>query len=152
MNRIRLLREEVDMTQKELATRLGVKGGAVISKYESESNSLSAETLRSLSIIFGVSVDYILGLSDDRKKGTSFARPQMAWDALALVDGADMLSIDDRKLLFDCVKNPKLLNIVRKYQGLSGRDQKKADEYVDMLKVVEDTNSLNDSSQFKQNK
>lgn len=141
MNRIRSLREEADMTQKELAARLGVKGGAVVSKYENGVNPLPEDTLRLLSIIFGVSVDYILGLSDDRKKGTSLASPQLSWDALSLVEGADALSEEDRRIIFSCVKAPDLLAVVGKYTALSSRSQRKAVEYMDMLQIVEYSNA-----------
>lgn len=74
MNRIRVLREEAKMTQRDLASRLGVEP-AVVSKYENEKSGLSEGTLRMLALIFDVSVDYILGLSDERKKGTTYSVP-----------------------------------------------------------------------------
>lgn len=141
MNRIRSLRDDAHMTQKELAARLGVKGGAVVSKYESEANALSADTLRLLSLIFGVSVDYILGLSDDRKKGTSLASPQIAWDALALVESADALTEEERRLIVLCVKSPELLDALAKFRALPSRAQRKAVEYMDMLNIVEGSDS-----------
>lgn len=63
MNRIRLLRERAGMKQSELGKLLNVKDSA-ISKYETGKIPLTADTLTSLSEIFNVSVDYILGLSD----------------------------------------------------------------------------------------
>ena len=90
MNRIRALREEADMSQRELASRLGVKP-AVISKYENEKSGLSEGTLRMLALIFDVSVDYILGLSDERKKGTTYSAPHIA----ALLGSAGNLSEED---------------------------------------------------------
>ncbi len=63
MNRIRLLREKAGMKQSELGKMLNVKDAA-ISKYETGKIPLTADTLTSLSEIFNVSVDYILGLSD----------------------------------------------------------------------------------------
>ena len=65
MNRIRSLREERGWTQTELGRRLNVKDSAV-SKYETGRIPLTADTLRLLSKIFSVSVDYILGLSSSR--------------------------------------------------------------------------------------
>lgn len=77
MNRIKSLREEKGWTQTELGKLLNVKDSAV-SKYESERIPLTAETLRRLSEIFGVSVDYILGLSSVRNpEGTSYAKPKI---------------------------------------------------------------------------
>lgn len=113
----------------------------MVSKYENGVNPLPEDTLRLLSIIFGVSVDYILGLSDDRKKGTSLASPQLSWDALSLVEGADALSEEERRMIFSCVKAPELLAVVGKYMALSSRSQRKAVEYMDMLKIVECSNA-----------
>lgn len=40
-------------------------------------------------------------------------------------------------MIFSCVKSPELLEAVRKYMALSSRSQRKAVEYMDMLKIVE---------------
>lgn len=138
MNRIRSLREEAGMTQKELAVRLGAKGGAVVSKYENGINPLPEEVLRLLSIIFGVSVDYVLGLSDDRKRGTSLASPHIEWDALALVESADGLSEEERRALLACTKQPEALSLVNQYLGLSSRSRRRAIEYLNMLKLADE--------------
>lgn len=72
MNRIRLLREKAGMKQSELGKLLNVKDAA-ISKYETGKVPLTADTLTSLSEIFNVSVDYILGLSDASEDTPIFA-------------------------------------------------------------------------------
>ena len=97
MNRIAALRKENKMSQRELAARLGV-GVATVTKYESEDIRLTEDKLRMLSIIFDVSTDYILGLSDERKRGTTYATPLIA----SLLSKAGSLSEDDRKILVDC--------------------------------------------------
>ena len=67
-----MLRKEAGLSQKELAARLGVQP-SVVSKYENGGIQLQEDTLRQLVIIFdGVSADFILGLSDDRKHGYNF--------------------------------------------------------------------------------
>lgn len=63
MNRLKLLREKQNMKQSELGKLLNVKDAA-ISKYESGKVPLTADTLIELSKIFHVSIDYILGISD----------------------------------------------------------------------------------------
>jgi len=65
MNRIKALREEKGLTQLELGKLLSVQDSAV-SKYETEKIPLTDETLKLLSKIFGVSVDYIICLSSSR--------------------------------------------------------------------------------------
>lgn len=65
MNRIKLLREENNMTQQELADKLqGAK--STIAMYEKEDRKPSLEVLIKLSEIFNCSIDYILGKSDIR--------------------------------------------------------------------------------------
>lgn len=65
MNRIKLLREEKSMSQKELSIKLGVSEGS-ISLYENEGRKPSYEILLKLSEIFDCSIDYIVGKTDKR--------------------------------------------------------------------------------------
>lgn len=62
MNRIRELRERNSMTQAELGAMLNVKDAA-ISKYESGKVPLTADTIMQLCRIFGVTSDFLIGIS-----------------------------------------------------------------------------------------
>lgn len=65
MNRIKLLREELNMTQQELADKLdGAK--STVAMYEKGDRKPSMEVLLKLSEIFDCSIDYILGKSTIR--------------------------------------------------------------------------------------
>lgn len=65
MNRIKFLREELNMTQQELADKLdGAK--STVAMYEKGDRKPSMEILLKLSEIFNCSIDYILGKSDIR--------------------------------------------------------------------------------------
>lgn len=65
MNRIKLLREEFNMTQQELADKLdGAK--STIAMYEKGDRKPSLEILVKLSEIFDCSIDYILCKSNIR--------------------------------------------------------------------------------------
>ena len=70
MNRLKQLREQHGMKQSELGKLLNVKDAA-ISKYESEKIPLTGETLLSLSKIFNVSIDYILGCEKEIENDVS---------------------------------------------------------------------------------
>ncbi|NLC83773.1 MAG: helix-turn-helix transcriptional regulator, partial [Ruminococcaceae bacterium] len=59
-DRIRLLRIDRKLTQKELAQELGI-GYSTIQGYEQGLNKLSKRGLRLLSTYFNVSEDYLLG-------------------------------------------------------------------------------------------
>lgn len=61
--RIRDLREDKDMTQKQLAEILSCSQ-RVYSNYERGELDIPTEILIKLSLFHGVSVDYILGLTD----------------------------------------------------------------------------------------
>lgn len=63
MNRIKELRELKNMTQVRLSIELEVSQECV-SAYEKGKNYPAYKTLLKLSEIFGVSIDYIMGLSD----------------------------------------------------------------------------------------
>lgn len=61
------LREEVDMTQKELAKRLRINA-AVMNRIELGSRPLRDEEIARLAEIFDVSTDYLLGRTSDRHR------------------------------------------------------------------------------------
>ena len=66
MNKIKHLREELNMTQQELADKLeGAK--STIAMYEKGDRKPSLEVLVRLSEIFNCSIDYLLGKTDIRK-------------------------------------------------------------------------------------
>ncbi len=59
--RIKDLREDNDMTQEELATRLGISKRTLL-RYESGVSEPTISVLISLSLLFNVSVDYIIAI------------------------------------------------------------------------------------------
>lgn len=59
---IRDLREDKDLTQREIAEKLGVSQRAY-SYYENGKRTLTPEILIKLSNVHNVSVDYLLGLT-----------------------------------------------------------------------------------------
>lgn len=62
--RIRDLREDRDLTQSEMARRLNCSQ-QVYSNYELGQRDIPTDILIKLSRLHGVSVDYILGISDN---------------------------------------------------------------------------------------
>ena len=61
--RIRDLREDADLTQKQIAGILGMSQTGY-SKYETGENDIPTQVLIKLSQYYHVSVDYLLGISD----------------------------------------------------------------------------------------
>ena len=65
--RIRDLREDRDMNQTQIAKMLGMSQTGY-SKYETGENDIPTAILIKLSRYYGVSIDYILGETDNPKK------------------------------------------------------------------------------------
>lgn len=66
-NRIRDLREDSDLTQKQISSMLNCSQ-QVYSNYELGQRDIPTEILIALSKYYNVSTDYILGLTDNPKK------------------------------------------------------------------------------------
>ena len=73
-NRVRLLRKERNLTLKELSQKLNM-ALTTLSSIESGQNDLTMEKAKLFANYFGVSSDYLLGLTDIRnpiKKSDNF--------------------------------------------------------------------------------
>ena len=65
--RLRDLREDHDLKQKDIAEVLGTTQ-QVYSRYEKGINEIPARHIVTLCRFYGVSADYVLGLSDSKEK------------------------------------------------------------------------------------
>ena len=63
--RLRDLREDADLTQKQVAKSLGMSQTGY-SKYETGENDIPTQVLIALAKFYHTSVDYLLGLTDER--------------------------------------------------------------------------------------
>lgn len=63
--RFRDLREDLDMTQQELATQLNIRQ-STLSQYENGQRQIPLNTLIQLALLFNTSTDYLLGLTNER--------------------------------------------------------------------------------------
>lgn len=64
-NRLRDLREDADLNQTQIATYLGMSQTGY-SKYETGENDIPTQVLIKLAKYYKTSIDYILGMSDDK--------------------------------------------------------------------------------------
>lgn len=64
--RLKDIREDRDLTQREVAEHLHIRQNTY-SQYENGQRGLPLDTLIKLARYFGVSTDYILGLTDDMR-------------------------------------------------------------------------------------
>ncbi len=66
MNRLRDLREDHDLLQKDVAKIIGISQRGY-SHYETEENNIPNEVLKKLAMFYNTSTDYILGLTNEKK-------------------------------------------------------------------------------------
>lgn len=66
MNRLRDLREDKDMYQKDIAKILGMSQTGY-SQYETETNDIPTSILKKLAFFYNTSIDYILGITNEKK-------------------------------------------------------------------------------------
>lgn len=66
MNRLRELREDKDLFQKDIAKHLNMSQTGY-SQYETETNDIPTEILHKLADYYNTSIDYILYRTDERK-------------------------------------------------------------------------------------
>ena len=66
MNRLRDLREDKDLYQKDVAKYLSMSQTGY-SQYETETNDIPTEVLKKLALFYDTSIDYLLCLTDERK-------------------------------------------------------------------------------------
>lgn len=64
MNRLKDLREDKDMFQKDIAKILDMSQTGY-SQYETETNDIPTEVLKKLAVFYDTSINYILGLTND---------------------------------------------------------------------------------------
>ena len=65
MNRLRDLREDADLTQRQVASFLGMSQTGY-SKYETGENDIPTRVLIQLAGFYHTTTDYLLGISDRR--------------------------------------------------------------------------------------
>lgn len=66
MKRLKDLREDMDLTQKEIADMLNCSQ-TTYSRYETGDLNVPNEVLKQLAKFYKTSVDYILGITNDKK-------------------------------------------------------------------------------------
>ena len=67
VNRIEELRKERKLTKKKVAEDLGLPYSTYL-YYESGARGLNSETMRLFADYFGVSIDYLIGRTEDRNR------------------------------------------------------------------------------------
>jgi transcriptional regulator with XRE-family HTH domain len=99
--RIRDLRKEKGLSQKELADLLCFKSGSAIGMIEREERELSIEALNKLAEIFNTSTDYILGKTVEKTPGEL---DQLEQEFKVLFEKMKHISPDDRQIILKMIE------------------------------------------------
>ena len=94
MNRIKILREELGLSQSEFANRIGLTQQS-ISLYEKEDRKPSQDVLKALADFFDVSIDYLLGKSDSRNP----EQIRLSDEDISFMKGIKQLDENDKKIM-----------------------------------------------------
>lgn len=78
--RIKEGRNALGLTQDELAKKLNVSGKSVISNYEKGYSKPDLDTLAKMAKIFGCSVDYLLGRTDEPRSPERISESATPYD------------------------------------------------------------------------
>lgn len=111
--RLRELRNKIDLSQVKMAEALGIKLGAV-NRYENNQSEPSCETLLNYANFFDVSLDYIFGRTEN-PQGTEFeanpkielANPEMKKFIEMCFDPKSPMNDRLKQTLFEMLENNK---------------------------------------------
>lgn len=147
MNRLKELRKEKKVSQKEIADFLGISE-KTISRWENSENTIKSDKAQKLADFFEVSVKYLLGYSDDKKDpmltSLELARKDDTGDHFDL---QDMVTLMDIAMLKSVDTRDKILSNLKEYYDYYGVRMKEEHEIKDddkfnafLAEFQEDTN------------
>ncbi|MDI6617864.1 MAG: helix-turn-helix transcriptional regulator [Clostridiales bacterium] len=124
--RMRVLRKEKSISLEKLADILGTTK-ATLSRYENNMREPKAEFVQQLADYFGVSTDYILGLTDVKKPADEIANaiksdPELMefWNALRAREDLRLFFKQTRKLSPKAIKQiVKIIKIIEDEESAS---------------------------------
>lgn len=98
MERLKQLRVEKGLLQKEAAQKIGVDRTTYV-KYERGTSEPNLETLQYIADLFEVSVDYLLGRDGQKERPTPMSGDGQAEKAQIFMDLVDDLTDEQKQLL-----------------------------------------------------
>jgi len=100
MTRLRECRENANLSQKYVAITLGISSPSV-ANWERGKTNPTKENIMRLADLYGVSVDYLLGRTDDVNgiADDEISSPLLSEDEMVLLERYRALSDEDKELL-----------------------------------------------------
>jgi len=107
--RLKELRKEKGLTQADLAKHLNLSTYSTVSLWEKGVNRPELETVKKLALLFGVSLDYLVGESDSRD-GNNKGVIVVSKEDLEILSDLNTLSPEDRLFIINTIKHLKSKN------------------------------------------
>lgn len=109
MKRLKELRKSKNISQKEFAAHMNVAQNTV-SRWENGERLMDTDTLLQAADYFGVSADYLLGISDLREGSSSNKKEPINYDGLsdnkkALITFAETVPEDKAAMILQVMKS-----------------------------------------------
>lgn len=118
-------RKNMSLSQKELGQKIGV-AESTVSLYESNKRFPDAETLKKISALFNVSIDYLLGSSLEETSPTQTEPVGYYTDPEVAQIAEELRTNPDRRILFDASKDlnkDDIDTVLKIIDGLKARDK-----------------------------
>lgn len=118
-------RKNMSLSQKELGQKIGV-AESTVSLYESNKRFPDAETLKKISALFNVSIDYLLGSSLEETSPTQTEPVGYYTDPEVAQIAKELRTNPDRRILFDASKDlnkDDIDTVLKIIDGLKARDK-----------------------------
>lgn len=132
--RLRMARERKGLSQLDVYNRTNISNKS-LSRYENNKTSPDPEVIKTLIELYDVSADFIFGFSNEM--GHTFSsKPQKRQSKLSMSKDQPKLSLADTKIL-------------KSFETLSPESKEKADEYLEMLKTLQQVKN-NSTVDFKE--
>lgn len=122
--RLKELRNELQLNQKEFAKLVNLSP-STIAMYETGRRNPDPDTLKTIAAFFNVSVDYILGVTDNRTpySNKSATADDIDTDAKRLLETTQDLSPESKKMLEEYVKLLKAKEMIDKSKNETSADK-----------------------------
>jgi len=122
-NKIMTRRKELDMTQEELAKRMGYKSKSTINKIENGTNDIPQSKIVKFAEVLDTTIAYLMGWEEELEKKSD---EQVEKSANKLADL--MLRIE-----FDEEEDLDFMNMIEEYTQLPAPKKEQVREYVHLL-------------------
>ncbi|MGP4041934.1 helix-turn-helix domain-containing protein [Gracilibacillus sp. D59] len=104
--RLKKLRENKDLLQKQVADKLGIKANT-LSGYENGTRSPDPKLLRELAEFYNVTTDYLLGRTDDPDSSQNSNKPNRAFHNFDDITEQEIEYLEEQLRIFRKLKDNK---------------------------------------------